>query len=235
MAQFETAINLKCPNANIKAIPHIESKMRRWKKDYAIVYDMVNKTGFAWNDVRKCIEVDSTEVWQSYVKVNKEVEGWLGKSFPLYDRLNVIFGKDRATEVGAATSTEMMNEPEHINEDEDEAETSSPSVARRSSSSSTRKRKRATNDNDLALAFKEMLSESVDKLGEVLQVAFGKGVDPKPEIVSELSKMDLSIDDQIKALNILFEKPQNKRTFSSLDGAMKKAFVLMLLGQSNPN
>ena len=69
MAQFETAINLKCPNANIKAVPHIESKMRRWKKDYAIVYDMVNKTGFAWNDVQKCIEVDSTEVWQSYVKV----------------------------------------------------------------------------------------------------------------------------------------------------------------------
>ena len=47
MAQFETAINLKCPNANIKAVPHIESKMRWWKKDYAIVYDMVNKIGFA--------------------------------------------------------------------------------------------------------------------------------------------------------------------------------------------
>ncbi|CAN6698815.1 unnamed protein product [Malus baccata var. baccata] len=143
MAQFETAINLKCPNANIKAVPHIESKMRRWKKDYAMVYDMVNKTG---------------------------------KSFPLYDRLNVIFGKDRATGVGVATPTEMMNEHEHINEDEDEdeVETSSPSVARRSTSSSTRKRKRAANVNDLAVAFKEMLSESVDKLGEVLQAAFGK-------------------------------------------------------------
>ncbi|KAB2631946.1 hypothetical protein D8674_028193 [Pyrus ussuriensis x Pyrus communis] len=159
----------------------------------------------------------SNKVQPGYV--NKEAEGWLGKSFPLYDRLNVIFRKDRATGVGAAIPTEMMNEPEHINEDEDEAETNSPSVARRSSSSSTRKRKRATNDNDLAVAFKEMLSESVYKLGEVLQVAFGKGVDPKPEI----------------ALNILFEKPQNERTFSSLDGAMKKAFVLMLLGQSNPN
>ncbi|KAB2617899.1 hypothetical protein D8674_013768 [Pyrus ussuriensis x Pyrus communis] len=78
----------------------------------------------------------------------------------------------------------MMNEPEHINEDEDEAETSSPFVARWSSSSSTRKRKRDTNDNDLVVAFKEMLSESVDKLGEVFQVAFGKVVDSKPEIVS---------------------------------------------------
>ncbi|TQD95513.1 hypothetical protein C1H46_018869 [Malus baccata] len=175
MTQFETAIKLKCPDANIKAIPHIDSKMRSWKKDYAIVYDMVNKTSFAWNDVRKCIEVDSTEVWQSYVKVNKEAEGGLGKSFPLYDRLNVIFGKDRATGVGAATPTEMMNEPEHINEDEDEdedeVETISPSVARRSGSSSTRKRKSVANDNDLAVVFKEMISESVDKLGGVLQAA----------------------------------------------------------------
>ncbi|RXH81325.1 hypothetical protein DVH24_005239 [Malus domestica] len=77
---------------------------------------------------------------------------------------------------------------------------------------------------DLLVAFKEMLSESMDKL-----------VDPKPEIASELSKIDLSIKDQIKTLNIFFEKPQNERTFLSLDGAMKKAFVLMLLGQSNRN
>ncbi|RXI10076.1 hypothetical protein DVH24_026581, partial [Malus domestica] len=106
-----------------------------------------------------------------------------------------------------------MNEPEHINEDEDEdeVETISPSVARRSGSSSTRKRKRAANDNDLAVAFKEMISESVDKLGGVLQATFGKG--PQPEIASELSKMNLSNEDQIKALNILFEKPQNETTF----------------------
>ncbi|KAB2612663.1 hypothetical protein D8674_034979 [Pyrus ussuriensis x Pyrus communis] len=157
--------------------------------------------------------------------VNKEADGWLGKSYPMYDRLNAIFGKDRATGVGPTTLTEMMNEPEQINEDEDEAEveTSSPSIARRSSNSSTKKRKRsATNDNDHAMTFKEMLSETVDKLGEVLQATFGKGVDPKPKIASELSKMDFSIEDQIKALNILFEKPQNERTFLSLDGAMKK-------------
>ncbi|CAN6545397.1 unnamed protein product [Malus baccata var. baccata] len=115
----------------------------------------------------------------------------------------------------------MMNDHEHINEDEDEVETSSPFVARQSSSSSTQKRKRVANDNDLVVAFKEMLFESMDKLGEVLQAAFGKGVDPKPEIASELSKMDLSIEDQINALNILFKKPQNERTVLSLDGAMK--------------
>ncbi|CAN6577270.1 unnamed protein product [Malus baccata var. baccata] len=98
-----------------------------------------------------------------------------------------------------------------------------------------RRMEEGANDNDLHVAFKEMLSESMDKLGQVLQTAFRKGVDPKPEIASELSKIDLSIEDQIKTLNILFEKPQNERTFLSLDGAMKKAFVLMLLGQSNRN
>ncbi|CAN6552171.1 unnamed protein product [Malus baccata var. baccata] len=130
--------------------------------------------------------------------------------------------KTNSTGVGAATPTKMMNEPEHINEDEDEdeVETISPSIARRSGSSSTRKRKRAANDNDLAMAFKEMIYESVDKLGG---------------IASELSKINLSTDDQIKALNILFEKPQNERTFLTLDGPMKKDFLLMLHGQSNRN
>ncbi|TQD91269.1 hypothetical protein C1H46_023142 [Malus baccata] len=71
----------------------------------------------------------------------------------------------------------MTKELEQLNGDEDGAkvETSSPSIAQRSSKSSTKKRKRsAANDNDLAVTFKKMLSESVDKLGEVLQAAFRK-------------------------------------------------------------
>ncbi|KAB2621253.1 hypothetical protein D8674_023435 [Pyrus ussuriensis x Pyrus communis] len=182
----------------------------------------------------------SRRVWKQYEEdallsilkqaVNKEAKSWLGKSYPLYDRLNVIFGKDQATGVGAVTHTEMMNEPEQINEDEDEAEveTSSPFIARHSSNSSTKKRKMSVaNDNDLVVAFKEMFFESIDKLGEILQAAFRKGMDPKLEIASKLSNMDLSVEDRIKALNILFEKPQNERTFLSLDGAMKKSFVYL--------
>ena len=53
----------------MKASPHIESKVKTWKKDYEVVYDMINTSGFGWNNVRKCVEVDSNEAWHSYVQV----------------------------------------------------------------------------------------------------------------------------------------------------------------------
>ena len=31
------------PNCGLKASPHIESKVKTWKKDYKVVYDMVNR------------------------------------------------------------------------------------------------------------------------------------------------------------------------------------------------
>ena len=59
-----------CPNSNLKANPHIESKLKIGKKKrYSIVYDMLNKSGFGWNDSKKCVEVDSDEAWIADVQV----------------------------------------------------------------------------------------------------------------------------------------------------------------------
>lgn len=60
-----------CPGSGLKATPHIESKLKKWKKQYVIVCDMLNKSGFEWNDVNKCVNVDSDETWLSYVQVHK--------------------------------------------------------------------------------------------------------------------------------------------------------------------
>ena len=58
-----------CPQSNLRVNPHIESKLKMWKKHYSIVYDMLNKSGFGWNDSKKCVEVDSDEAWTTYVQV----------------------------------------------------------------------------------------------------------------------------------------------------------------------
>ncbi|XP_050128241.1 uncharacterized protein LOC126604955 [Malus sylvestris] len=79
-------VNVLCPHSNIKASPHIESKLKKWKKTYSLVVDMINTSGFAWNDVKKCVEVDSDDAWQTYVQKNKEADRWRSKHFPLYDR-----------------------------------------------------------------------------------------------------------------------------------------------------
>jgi len=69
LVQMEKVLDVLCPNSKIKANPHIESKLKKWKKTYSIIYDMSNTSGFAWNDVKKCIEVDSDDAWKTYVHV----------------------------------------------------------------------------------------------------------------------------------------------------------------------
>ncbi|KAH9684742.1 Myb DNA-bind 3 domain-containing protein [Citrus sinensis] len=98
---LEKVINQKLPNCGLKASPHIDSKIRKWKKQYGLMFDLLNTSGFGCNDVKKCVEVDSDEVWNSYVQSHNAVRNWRGKPFPLYERLANIFGKDRATGHGA--------------------------------------------------------------------------------------------------------------------------------------
>ncbi|CAB4278734.1 unnamed protein product [Prunus armeniaca] len=182
----------------------------------------IKKSGFAWNDSLKCIEVDSDEAWNTYVQN--------------------IFGKDRATGRGSATPTEMMNEPMHhidVNDDDEEIEVDldhSASLPRsnqqNSASSSSRHRKRNADTNiqkEMAKAFGEMISEFVDQLKTITN-SLVKGSEPRPNIAAELAKMDLSINDQIKALRLILEKASDERTFLTLDGAMRKALVLLLHG-----
>ena len=70
LVEIAKVVNVLCPHSNIKANPHIESKLKKWKKTYSMVVDMINTSGFAWNDVKKCVEVDSDDAWQTYVQVH---------------------------------------------------------------------------------------------------------------------------------------------------------------------
>ncbi|KAF3433902.1 hypothetical protein FNV43_RR25005 [Rhamnella rubrinervis] len=99
-----------CPGSGLKAQPHIESKLKKWKKQYVIICDMLNKRGFEWNDVSKCVKVGSDEAWLSYVQNNKDARGWRGRYFPLYERLANIFGKDRASQKEAQTPLNVVEE-----------------------------------------------------------------------------------------------------------------------------
>ncbi|KAL5550524.1 hypothetical protein UlMin_000743, partial [Ulmus minor] len=68
MTVIELALKNLCPESGLKAVPHIESKLRKWKKHYRIISDMLTQNGFSWNDAKKCVEVDNYETWQSYLQ-----------------------------------------------------------------------------------------------------------------------------------------------------------------------
>ncbi|KAK9932707.1 hypothetical protein M0R45_019932 [Rubus argutus] len=79
-----------------------------------MIYDMLNKSGFGWNDVRKCVEVDNDEACYAYIKYHKDADGWRGKPFSRYERLAHVFGVDRvigkAAKVPAAIVEEVNQE-----------------------------------------------------------------------------------------------------------------------------
>ncbi|TXG57326.1 hypothetical protein EZV62_018639 [Acer yangbiense] len=202
--QIEKTLNSILPNSRIKASPHIDSKIRFWKKQYGIVFDMLNTSGFGWNDTKKCVEVDSNEVWEMYVLAHKEAEGWRDKSFPLYERLINIFGKDRAT--GQVTGT-----PQQILNERARRDTLTP-----------------VGFKEVENVIQNVFQQSCNEMKELAASVFGHNED-RSDIANELVTMGLELDDELDALTLILEKPSNISAFKSLKGARRQTFVQKLL------
>ena len=50
------------PGCDIQANPHIESKLKLWKKQYNAITDMLNCSRFGWNDTDKMVMVDNADI-----------------------------------------------------------------------------------------------------------------------------------------------------------------------------
>ncbi|KAL0430309.1 UNVERIFIED_CONTAM: hypothetical protein Sradi_0656900 [Sesamum radiatum] len=66
--QLESIMCKQLPNTDIKAEPHINSKIHVWKKNYGSLVAMMGKSGFGWDDTRCMITVDNQDIWNEYCK-----------------------------------------------------------------------------------------------------------------------------------------------------------------------
>ncbi|KAI8530791.1 hypothetical protein RHMOL_Rhmol11G0086700 [Rhododendron molle] len=85
------------PGTTLKAQPNIESKVKNWKVQYAVILDITRLSGFGWNHTTNSIVVDDENVWKEYEKSNPKAKGLNGKSFPMCESWQFLFGRDRAT------------------------------------------------------------------------------------------------------------------------------------------
>ncbi|PNX55395.1 hypothetical protein L195_g049024, partial [Trifolium pratense] len=127
----ETKLEETFPRCGIEVKPHIESTMKRLRSIYGIIYDMVNQSGFGWDEERKIIKVENDEVWKDYVKSHPNAKDYRYAPIRLIDKLAHAFGKDRATGKRSAPLLIMLRrldkEEEEQNNDEFEVEvTQSP-------------------------------------------------------------------------------------------------------------
>ncbi|KAL6564596.1 hypothetical protein OROMI_016046 [Orobanche minor] len=76
---------------------HVNSKLTVWKREWIMVADVANLSGFSWDHASSMILAESKELWDSLRKSRKEVDKIRGNAFPYYEYWCEIFGKDRAT------------------------------------------------------------------------------------------------------------------------------------------
>ncbi|KAH6793828.1 hypothetical protein C2S52_004305 [Perilla frutescens var. hirtella] len=101
------------PGTDLKAEPHINSKIHVWRKNYASLSTMVSRSGFGWNDSTHTIEVDNDQIWENYVKTDSNARTMRYKPWPFYKDWCEIFGKDRATGEHAEAFADIVQDLLH--------------------------------------------------------------------------------------------------------------------------
>ncbi|XP_058202615.1 uncharacterized protein LOC131317052 [Rhododendron vialii] len=84
------------PGTNLRAHPHIDSKIKAWRKQYHLLQDMLKLSGFGWDDTEKMILVDSDDVWENFVRSHSDAKGMRNKPHPYFEEWLHLFGNDRA-------------------------------------------------------------------------------------------------------------------------------------------
>ncbi|MFQ6624385.1 hypothetical protein Gotur_003764, partial [Gossypium turneri] len=110
--ELEKMLEKALPNAMLKAKPNIESRIRLLKRDWSIVYDMLNgqnNSGFGWDEHRQLVVAEDA-AWNSYLNSHKEAGQFRHHSFPYYEQLTAIYAQDRATGKDAQTAAYVIEE-----------------------------------------------------------------------------------------------------------------------------
>uniref|UniRef100_A0A803N1C6 Myb/SANT-like domain-containing protein n=1 Tax=Chenopodium quinoa TaxID=63459 RepID=A0A803N1C6_CHEQI len=96
MNKLEEMINGVLPNCGLRAVPHIESRIKHWSEKYSALAEMLSTSGFGWDAEKKILQVDKS-VFDGWVKTHKKAKGLFGVPFVHYDTLAEIYAKDKAT------------------------------------------------------------------------------------------------------------------------------------------
>uniref|UniRef100_A0ACD5TUB9 Uncharacterized protein n=1 Tax=Avena sativa TaxID=4498 RepID=A0ACD5TUB9_AVESA len=104
---IEKILAEKCPGCGLTAVPHIESRVRHFRKKYGAIEVMLSRSGFTWDGNRRMIQCEKAQ-YDAHCKINKEAKGLYGVSFPYFEKLCAIYSKDIATGEGAEGFDEAM-------------------------------------------------------------------------------------------------------------------------------
>ncbi|CAJ2649348.1 unnamed protein product [Trifolium pratense] len=243
----ETKLEEKFPGCGIKVKPHIESTMKRLRTTYAIVYDMLNQSGFGWDEEKKIIKVDD-EVWNEYVKSHPNAKDHRYAPIPLFDKLAHAFGKDRATGKGAAPPADNVEEIDKEDEDQGNDEENEIGMTHLPSINQSKRKadimeiqfgKRnkgasiiAQSISELGKSFGSIIEKSSKNMCEAAnRLGFGKDlVDDSRNLMAELEKIEITEQERFIAADKILSVPHRLHIFMGCHGGTRLQFVKSLIG-----
>ncbi|KAK2656299.1 hypothetical protein Ddye_009351 [Dipteronia dyeriana] len=230
----------KIQNITITA-KHVQNKMKRLKDKYSAAYDMLNTSGFGWDDTHKCVTMDDLEILTEYLKKYLNKNYTVNRPFPHYERLVTVFGKDRATGSMAESAADALDHMGLENEESDTAGFTEPSstpsnVASASSnpnSGQTSNRKRKRNDSSTVADITKVFEKSMERTSAdiaKLTEAITRG-DAMTRLGVELEGMGLNRMQVIRVAMYFGNKPNQLRIWNGLDDSYKPDFVKAILDE----
>ncbi|KVI01359.1 Myb/SANT-like domain-containing protein [Cynara cardunculus var. scolymus] len=127
---YETVVSnmqKKIPGISI-TVKHEQNKIKRLKDKYSVAYDMVNTSGFGWNDANQCVTVEAPKILEEYLKKHPNKKYMANKPFPTYEWLKLVFSKDCATGNMAESATDALESMNMENDDDFSTEVNVPPI-----------------------------------------------------------------------------------------------------------
>ncbi|KAK7400983.1 hypothetical protein VNO78_12292 [Psophocarpus tetragonolobus] len=70
---------------------HIKNRLKTWKKQYDILKELMEQSGFKWDEKRKMVSANDS-VWNEYIKKNPDARLLKGRIIRNYNELCIIIG-----------------------------------------------------------------------------------------------------------------------------------------------
>ncbi|KAK9163157.1 hypothetical protein Syun_004059 [Stephania yunnanensis] len=236
VTHLEGALKISCPTSMIKAIPHIESRIKTSKRDWFIVNDMIHgvkhsSIGFGFNNTSNMV-VTKDEVWDDYIA-----------SFIHYVKCCLVFGNDCAIEEDAFDAMDTVEELGSDNESNSEngsdlvvsedvevtQKTSQSQSVTLEVTSTLNKRKKRTSDGGLAeymISAAQILGSKLLKASNDISAAINAKRDMRHLVVATMEEvLKISEVDKTMYNAKIMGRPELMQAFLSCKDSFRLAWL----------
>ncbi|KAK4708724.1 hypothetical protein R3W88_029649 [Solanum pinnatisectum] len=97
LMELEHYLRERHPESGLKGEPHVNSKLKFWKRSYASLSLLKGRSGLGFQYSDGTIIIDDPKEWDKFLKDEPGASNMNTKKWPLFADWEEIFGKDKAT------------------------------------------------------------------------------------------------------------------------------------------